>query len=169
MMPTNPLHLAVIGCGRIGRIHAENLATRVPGARLAGLADVNLDAAQELAASLHVPRAIRDYHELLADPTVDAVAICTATDTHAQIIEEAAAARKPIFCEKPIDLDPRRIRKALVAVEKTAVKFQVGFNRRFDPSFARVQQAVAAGQIGVAHIVRITSRDPAPPPRTWHR
>ncbi len=163
------LNLAVIGCGRIGRIHASNLATSIPAAHLAAVADVNLAAAKEVAVQLNVPRATDDHRPLFADPSIDAVAICSATDTHAQLIEEAAAARKHIFCEKPIDLDLSRIRRALEAVARAGVKLQIGFNRRFDPSFSKVREAVAAGKIGTPHIVRITSRDPAPPPIEYVR
>jgi myo-inositol 2-dehydrogenase / D-chiro-inositol 1-dehydrogenase len=157
------LNIAVIGCGRIGRIHAENLATRIPGARLAAVADIVGGCAQEVADQFHVPKATGDYHELLADRAIEAVAICSSTDTHSRIIQEAAAAGKQIFCEKPIDYDLARIDAALSAVKKAAVTFQIGFNRRFDPSFAKVRQLVAAGGIGQPHIIRITSRDPEPP------
>jgi myo-inositol 2-dehydrogenase/D-chiro-inositol 1-dehydrogenase len=163
-MPNQTLNLAVIGCGRIGRIHAENLATRIPRARLAAVADVNVRAARELAAQLHVPHATADHHELLADRALDAVVICSSTDTHARLIQEAAAAGKHIFCEKPIDHDLGRIRAALAAVDQAGVKLQIGFNRRFDPSFAKVRELVAAGAVGAPHLIRITSRDPAPPP-----
>jgi len=105
-----------------------------------------------------------DYRELLADSTIHAVAICSSTDTHCRIIEEAAAAGKHIFCEKPIDYDLARIHEALSAVEKAGVKLQIGFNRRFDPSFAKVRELVASGSIGRPHVIRITSRDPGPPP-----
>ncbi|MCL4786207.1 MAG: inositol 2-dehydrogenase [Verrucomicrobia bacterium] len=158
------LNVAVIGCGRIGRIHAENLATRIPGARLVATADAAVNAAREVAAQLHVARVTAEYRELLADPAIDAVAICSSTDTHSRIIQEAAAAGKHIFCEKPIDYDLARIRAALSAVEKAKVKLQIGFNRRFDPSFAKVRELVAAGSIGRPHVIRITSRDPSPPP-----
>lgn len=158
------LNVAVIGCGRIGRIHAENLATRIPGARLVATADAAVNAAREVAAQLHVARATGDYRELLADPAIDAVAICSSTDTHARIIQEAAAAGKHIFCEKPIDYDLTRIRAALAAVGQANVKLQIGFNRRFDPSFAKVRELVASGAIGQPHVIRITSRDPGPPP-----
>ena len=161
------LKIAVIGAGRIGRIHAENIAHRIRGAKLGGVADVNLPAAQELAAQVHAGTATADYRDLLKDPSVQAVAICSATNTHAEIVEAAAAAGKHIFCEKPIDLSLQRIQQALDAVEKAGVKFQVGFNRRFDPSFAKVKELVAAGRIGRPHILRITSRDPAPPPLSY--
>ena len=166
-MTTKTIKLGVIGAGRIGKIHAENLATRISGARLTGVADVNLAAAQALASQLHVAQATADYHQLLAAPDIDAVAICTATDTHAEIIQAAAAQGKHIFCEKPIDLDLKRIQQALDAVAKAGVKFQVGFNRRFDPSFAKARELVTAGKIGSPYQVRITSRDPAPPPLAY--
>jgi myo-inositol 2-dehydrogenase/D-chiro-inositol 1-dehydrogenase len=157
------LNIAVIGCGRIGRIHAENVATRIAGARLAGVADISLNAAREVAAQWHT-EATSDYRELLGNPQVHAVAICSSTDTHARIIQEAAAAGKQIFCEKPIDFDIARIRAALAAVEKAGVQLQIGFNRRFDPSFAKVRELVVSGAIGEPHVIRITSRDPGPPP-----
>src|SRR6185295_4260071 len=106
-------NIAVIGCGRIGRIHAQNLSTRIPGARLAGVADIAGAAAQEVSEQCHAPKATDDYRELLSDPEIQAVAICSSTDTHSQIIQEAAAARKHIFCEKPIDFDLARIDAAL--------------------------------------------------------
>lgn len=158
------LKVAVIGAGRIGKIHAENLATRISGATLAAIADVYLPAAEETAAQFNVPMVVADYQTILDDTAIDAVAICSATDTHAQIIQDAAAAGKHIFCEKPIDHDLDKIDRALAAVERAGVKLQVGFNRRFDASFRKVHEMVAAGKIGTPHILRITSRDPAPPP-----
>jgi len=164
---TKNLRFGVIGAGRIGKIHTENLATRVPGAEVSVIADINLVAAQEIASRLHIPTATQDYHTILADPTIDAVAICSSTGTHAQIVIEAAQAGKHIFCEKPIDLDLAKIDAALAAVEKAGVKLQIGFNRRFDPNFHRVRQMVVEGKIGEPHIIRITSRDPAPPPVSY--
>jgi myo-inositol 2-dehydrogenase/D-chiro-inositol 1-dehydrogenase len=161
------LRFGVIGAGRIGKIHAENLATRIPGVEVAAIADVVLNAAQELAAHLHVPAAVDDYHTILSDPTIDAVAICSSTDTHAKIVVEAAEAGKHIFCEKPIDHDLAKIDAALEAVEKAGVKLQIGFNRRFDPNFRKVRSMIAEGKIGTPHIIRITSRDPAPPPVSY--
>src|SRR5262245_17069794 len=158
------LNVGLIGAGRIGKLHAENITTRIRSARLAVVADVNLQVGREVAERFNIRTATADYHDLLADSSIDAVAICSATNTHAQIIQEAAAAGKHIFCEKPIDLDLKRIQQALDAVERSGVKLQVGFNRRFDPSFAKVRELVATGKIGTPHIVRVTSRDPAPPP-----
>jgi myo-inositol 2-dehydrogenase / D-chiro-inositol 1-dehydrogenase len=166
---SSSLQIAVIGCGRIGRIHASNLARRIPNACLAAVADLNPAAAKDVAAQFNVPRVATDARSLLADPLIDAVAICSATDTHAELIEQTAAAGKHIFCEKPIDLNLARIRRALEVVAKAGVKFQLGFNRRFDPSFAQVKAAVTNGKIGTPHIVRITSRDPAPPPLEYIR
>ncbi|MFO7170807.1 MAG: Gfo/Idh/MocA family oxidoreductase, partial [Chloroflexota bacterium] len=156
--------VALIGCGRIGRLHAANLTRRVAGARLALLADVNVAAARACAEELGVPEVVEDYRAALERPDVDAVVICSATDTHAEIIEAAAAAGKHIFCEKPIDLSLERIDRALAAVERAGVTLQIGFNRRFDASFRRVRQAVERGEIGEPHQLHITSRDPAPPP-----
>jgi myo-inositol 2-dehydrogenase/D-chiro-inositol 1-dehydrogenase len=161
------LRLGVIGAGRIGKIHAESLATRVPGARVTAIADIDLQSAQETAARLHIPSTLADYHAILADPAIDAVVICSSTDTHARMIIEAAAAGKHIFCEKPIDHDLAKIDAALEAVHKANVKLQIGFNRRFDANFRKVREMVAEGKIGVPHILRITSRDPAPPPVSY--
>lgn len=167
MTQKNHLHFGVIGAGRIGKLHAENLATRVPGVKVAAIADVNLKAAQDLADSLQIPAAEEDYHTLLSDPGIDAVVICSSTDTHAKIVVEAAEAGKHIFCEKPIDLGLDKIDSALEAVEKTGVKLQIGFNRRFDPNFRKARWMVAEGKIGTLHVLRITSRDPAPPPLSY--
>ena len=157
----------VIGAGRIGKIHAENLVTRILGVEVKAIADINLPAAQESARRLRIPNAYIDYHAILSDPSIEAVAICSSTDTHAHIIVEAAAAGKHVFCEKPIDHDLAKIDAGLQAVEKAGVKLQIGFNRRFDPNFRKVREMVAGGKIGKPHILRITSRDPAPPPASY--
>ena len=164
MNAAKPITVGLIGTGRIGRLHAEHLAYRIPSARLAAIADTNKAAADECAAALNVSTVYEGPGPILADDKIEAVAICTSTDTHAQLIEEAAAAGKQIFCEKPIDYDLQKIDRALAAVETAGVKLQIGFNRRFDPNFLHVRETVAAGKIGTPHILRITSRDPAPPP-----
>ncbi len=164
MSAASKLRVGVVGAGRIGKIHADNLATRIPGVDVAGIADINLPAAQALAAALDVPLATADYRALVSDPTIEAIIICSATDTHARMIEEAAAVGKHIFCEKPIDFDLARVDRALAAVAAAGVKLQVGFNRRFDANFRKVRQVIASGKVGTPHILRITSRDPAPPP-----
>jgi myo-inositol 2-dehydrogenase/D-chiro-inositol 1-dehydrogenase len=158
------INVGIVGTGRIGRLHAENLMYRLPKAELLAVSDIYVGAAQEVAASLGVAAVYEDYRRILDDDRIDAVLICTSTDTHAQIIVDAAEAGKQIFCEKPIALDLAKIDRALAAVEQAGVKLMVGFNRRFDPNFRRVHDIVAAGDVGEPHLLRITSRDPAPPP-----
>jgi len=158
------VQIGLIGAGRIGRVHAETIANRIPEANLLAVADVFLEAAQKCAADFQIPSVSEDYREILENSEIEAVLICSSTDTHAEFIVQAAEAGKHIFCEKPIDHDLKKIDHALDAVEKAGVKLQIGFNRRFDPSFKRVRDAVAAGEIGAPHLVHITSRDPGPPP-----
>ena len=162
------LHVGLIGAGRIGRVHAGNLAYRIPEASLVAVSDIFVEAAEGLAAELGVT-AYQDHRRILEDQDIDAVLICSSTDTHAQFIEDAAEAGKQVFCEKPIALDLGEIDSALAAVKRAGVKLQIGFNRRFDPSFKRVQEIVAAGEIGEPQMLRITSRDPAPPPIEYVR
>ncbi len=164
MSQSSRLRIGLIGAGRIGKIHADNLSTRIPEAELCAIADIALPAAQELGSHLNVPTVVQDYQLLLRDPGIQAVVICSATDTHSVIMEQAAKAGKHIFCEKPIDFDLGKIDRALAAVDQAGVKLQVGFNRRFDPNFSRVHEVVSSGKIGQPQILRITSRDPAPPP-----
>ena len=158
------VNVGVIGAGRIGKLHAEHLAYRVPDANIFAIADIFLEAAEKCAANLQIPSAVKEHREIMENPDIEAVIVCSSTDTHAQMIEEAAAAGKHIFCEKPIDFDLARIDAALEAVDNAGVKLQIGFNRRFDPNFKRVREMVAAGKVGMPHILRITSRDPGPPP-----
>jgi len=161
------INVGIIGTGRIGRLHAENLMYRLPKAELLAVSDIYVEAAQEVAARLRVAAAYEEHRRILEDERIDAVLICSSTDTHAQIIEDAAGAGKQIFCEKPIALDLAKIDRALAAVEQAGVKLMVGFNRRFDPNFRRVHDVVAAGDVGEPHLLRITSRDPAPPPLAY--
>jgi myo-inositol 2-dehydrogenase / D-chiro-inositol 1-dehydrogenase len=163
---TAPVRIGVLGAGRIGSMHAELLARQVPGATVRALHDANRDAALAVAERLGVPAA-GATEEVLADDGVDAVAICTPTATHADLIVAAAQAGKAIFCEKPVSLDLREVDRALEAVEAAGVPFQIGFNRRFDPGHAAVAAAVADGTVGEPQIVRISSRDPAPPPMAY--
>jgi myo-inositol 2-dehydrogenase/D-chiro-inositol 1-dehydrogenase len=161
------MRIGVIGVGRIGRMHAELLALRVPGAEVAGVCDQRRPAAEAVGAELGLP--VTTIDELLAARDVDAVAICTSTDTHADLIVAAAEAGKAIFCEKPVSLELAELDRALDAVEAAGVPFQIGFNRRFDPGHAAVRDAVTDGTIGEVHLVRISSRDPAPPPLEYVR
>jgi myo-inositol 2-dehydrogenase/D-chiro-inositol 1-dehydrogenase len=163
-----PLRVGVIGVGRIGRMHAELLARQVPGAAVAMVHDARPAAADEVAARLGV-RAAASAEEVLAAPDVDAVAICASTDTHADLLVAAARAGKPAFCEKPISLDLAQVDRAMAAVEAASIPVQIGFNRRFDPAHRSVARAVADGTIGDVHLVRISSRDPAPPPLEYVR
>jgi len=160
----DPVNVGVIGTGRIGQLHARHLAFRVPGASVSAISDIYLAAAEKSASELGVTTVMGDYRRMLDMPEIDAVVICTSTDTHAQIIEDAAEAGKHIFCEKPIDFDLDRIDIALSAVKQAGVKLQIGFNRRFDPNFAQVRESVVAGEVGDPHMLHIISRDPAPPP-----
>ncbi|HNS07057.1 MAG TPA: inositol 2-dehydrogenase [Anaerolineaceae bacterium] len=161
------IRVGVIGAGRIGKIHAENLATRIPGVVVSAIADINQQAAQALAEKLHVANAFSDYRKIIEDKDIDAVAVCSSTDTHADLIIAAANAGKHVFCEKPVDHSLDRIDKAINAVSKAGVQCQIGFNRRFDPNFKKLHDLVQTGKIGDLHILRITSRDPAPPPAEY--
>ncbi len=158
-----PVRVGVIGAGRIGRLHAELLQREVPGAVVVAVSDVVAEAAERLARSLGDAVA-SDIDRILADPEIDLVAICTSTNTHADLIVRAAAAGKPIFCEKPVSLNLTGVDRALDAVRSAGLPFMVGFNKRFDPGHASVHRAVSSGQLGAVHMVRITGRDPAPPP-----
>ncbi len=160
----NKVNVGVIGAGRIGQIHARNIKFRIPGAKLHAIADVNFEAAQRVAAELEVPVETSDHRQLMEDECIQAIVVCSSTDTHAGMIIEAAMAGKHIFCEKPIALQMDKINEALSAVRKADVKLQVGFNRRFDPSFRKVKELVSSGRIGVPQLLRISSRDPEPPP-----
>ena len=160
------LRVALIGAGRIGRIHAENL-TRSPGALLACVCDADVSAAQALAASCH--SVVTSVEVALADPEVDALLIASSTDTHADLIEAGARAGKAVFCEKPLDLDFGRARRCVEAAERSGIVLRLGFNRRYDPSFARLKADLAAGAIGPLATLTITSRDPAPPPIEYVR
>ncbi len=165
---TRPVRMGVVGVGRIGRMHAELLARQVPGAALAMVHDAFPDAAVVVGAELGVPAAA-SADELLASPDVDAVAICSSTETHADLLVAAARAGKPAFCEKPVSLHLAEVDRALAAVQEAGIAVQIGFNRRFDPAHQSVAQAVAGGTIGDVHLVRISSRDPAPPPLEYVR
>ncbi len=161
------LRIGIIGAGRIGKLHAANLVNRVPDALVAAISDVYLPAAEELAEKLGVKVATSDYHDILNDPEIDAIFLCSSTDTHSPISIEAAKAGKHIFCEKPIDHDLGKIEAVLETVKEAGVKYQVGFNRRFDRNFKRVREVVASGGIGDVQIVKVTSRDPAAPPLSY--
>jgi len=168
-MNRHKLRFGVLGVGRIGKIHTANLVARISGAEVAILADVFPDELTAVATRSGVPKTVSDYRNVLNLPDIDAVVICTPTNTHYQIILDAAAAGKHIFCEKPIDLSVDKIKRINEEVEKRGVQLMVGFNRRFDPNFSKVREMVNSGKIGEPHVLRITSRDPSPPPENYLR
>jgi myo-inositol 2-dehydrogenase/D-chiro-inositol 1-dehydrogenase len=155
--------IAVIGTGRMGSVHVRNIATLIPEADLVAICDIRLEVAQAVAHELGIQRVVKDYHELLSDPAIEAILIATSTNTHAFIMKDVALAGKHIFCEKPLALGLEEIDEALAAIGKAGVKLQVGFNRRFDKSFQKVRAIVASGEIGRPCILRITDRDPELP------
>lgn len=156
------VRVGIIGAGRIGRLHAENLA-RKAGVQVKAISDIFPDQVRNWAESIGVAYVSGDYKELLADPEIDALLVCSPTDTHVNIIKEAAQAGKAVFCEKPVSFDWRLTEEAIATAETAGVPLQIGFNRRFDPNFRTVREWVEAGKIGAVHMVKITSRDPSPP------
>ncbi len=159
------ISLGIIGAGRIGKVHAQSIMNHITSVRLKTIADPFMN--EETEASLRVlgvSDCTKDYKKILNDPEIDAVLICSSTNTHADISLEAIAAGKHVFCEKPVSQDIAKIRQVMEKLKGTKLKYQVGFNRRFDHNFEAVRAAVANGDVGDVHIVRITSRDPAPPP-----
>ncbi len=154
------VRLAVLGAGRIGKIHGKNAATSGRSV-LVSVSDPFAEAAQALAAETGA--VVRSIEEAIVAPDVDGVLICTPTSTHADLIETAAKAGKAIFCEKPVDLSSERIVETLKVVDAAGVPLLIGFNRRFDPNFADLQRRIQDGAVGNVEIVTILSRDPNPP------
>lgn len=163
MAKRSKVKVGVIGAGRIGKIHTENLVRNVPDAEVIIIADPLVNETEEWAKEFGIERVVSDPYEVIANPDVDAVAICSPTNTHADLIIASAKAGKDIFCEKPIDLDLKKTIEALKVVEETGVKLQIGFNRRFDHNFRKIKKLIEDGKLGSVHIVNITSRDPNPP------
>jgi myo-inositol 2-dehydrogenase/D-chiro-inositol 1-dehydrogenase len=168
-MKRRPLRFGILGVGRIGKIHIENLVNRIPGAEVVAISDAAVAEMEAVAAKFDIERIFGDYRELLDSPEVDAVAICSPTNLHYSMIIDAAARGKHIFCEKPIDLSIEKVQAANAEVSRSGVQMMVGFNRRFDPNFLKVREAIAGGVLGRPHILRITSRDPSPPTETYIR
>lgn len=156
--------LALLGAGRIGKVHAQAIASD-SRAKLVAVVDAVAEAAQAIADQAGCK--VSTIDAVLADPEVDAVVICTPTNTHADLIERFARAGKAIFCEKPIDLDVARAKACLEVVRQTGARVMLGFNRRFDPHFRAVRKAIDDGTIGKVEMVTITSRDPGPPPASY--
>lgn len=161
-----PLAVAVLGAGRIGRKHAESLARRVENVTVAWVADPLEEAGRACAANVGA-RWTPDPLEAIADSAVDAVLIATPTNTHAELIEAAAAAGRAILCEKPIDLTMPRTLAAIAAAERAGVPLQIGFQRRYDPSYVRARQMIEEGAVGTIELVTATSRDPQPAPLSY--
>ncbi|MFC3746036.1 inositol 2-dehydrogenase [Paenibacillus sp. GCM10012306] len=161
------LKFGIIGAGRIGKIHADNLI-RHPQAEILAVSDLFAGPElEEWAASRGIAIVTKDSEEILNHPEIDAVFICSSTDTHVPLIKKAAEQGKHIFCEKPLSMDIRQTEEAIEAVSQAGVQLQVGFNRRFDHNFKRVREHVQNGAIGDTHLIKITSRDPGPPPEAY--
>jgi len=158
------INFALLGAGRIGKVHAKAIAS-TEGANLVAVADAFPAAAEDIAAKYRCD--VRSIEEIREAADVDAVVICTPTDTHADLIEVFARAGKAIFCEKPIDLDVERARRCLEVVKETGAHLMLGFNRRFDPHFKAVRTEIDKGTIGTVEMVQITSRDPGAPPADY--
>ncbi|MBR2860244.1 MAG: inositol 2-dehydrogenase [Clostridia bacterium] len=159
------VNVGIIGAGRIGKVHTQGIITGVRAAKIKTVADpfMNEETEAWLKSWDENIKVTKDYKEILADESIDAVIICSSTNTHSPISIEAIKAGKHVFCEKPIDHDVEKIKEVIEALKDSKVKYQVGFNRRFDHNFKAVRDAVAAGKIGQPHIIKITSRDPEPP------
>jgi myo-inositol 2-dehydrogenase/D-chiro-inositol 1-dehydrogenase len=156
------LNIGVIGAGRIGKLHAGNVAG-MKQARLHIVSDLAIHEQAAWLQEVGEPKTTRRYEEVLEDPEVEAVFICSPTDTHVEMIEKAALAGKHIFCEKPVSFDIKETERVLEVVRRAGVVLQTGFNRRFDSNFRKVRELVNSGKLGEPHVIRITSRDPNPP------
>ena len=159
----NALKIGVIGLGRIGKIHLKNLATQIPGAEVVAVADP-FEEFHPYAQEFNIKEIYKDSTKVISHPDVEAIIICSPTDTHFNFIEQAARLGKHVFCEKPLEMTVEKIEQIKQIVDAHNIKLQVGFNRRFDVHFKKVFKHVANGNIGVPHIIKITSRDPGPPP-----
>ena len=159
------LKIGIIGAGRIGKVHLESISYHVKNATVTAMADPFMnEETEKLIRSYGVSKVTKDYKDILNDKDIDDVLVCSSTDTHAAISIEAINAGKHVFCEKPVDHSIEKIQAVADALkEHPDIKFQVGFNRRFDHNFAAIRKAYDDGKIGEAHILKITSRDPEPP------
>ncbi|MEQ6120282.1 inositol 2-dehydrogenase [Reichenbachiella sp. MALMAid0571] len=162
----NKINVGIIGVGRMGRIHLDNLVLKFPEVNVVAISDV-LESSKSLAEQYNVPNFYTDYRDLISNPDVEAVVICSPTDRHAENILAAVTAGKQVFCEKPMDLSLETVQELEDIIEASGVKFMLGFNRRFDPNFKKIKSLINEGKVGEPHIVKITSRDPAPPPVSY--
>lgn len=162
------LHVGVIGAGRIGKVHAKNISLFVPEMEVKTIADPFANEETEAFAKRYgIANVSKDAADILNDPEIDAVLICSSTDTHSDYIIQAAKHKKHIFCEKPIDYDLPRVRQAIQAAEDAGVKLQIGFGRRFDHNHRAVYDSIREGKIGDVQLLKISSRDPEPPPVSY--
>jgi myo-inositol 2-dehydrogenase/D-chiro-inositol 1-dehydrogenase len=157
------IKIGIIGIGRMGQIHLDNLMQKFSEVEVVAISDIN-EEARQWAEKYTISKFYSDYQDLISDQEVNTVVICSPTNQHAENIIAAAQAGKNIFCEKPMDLSIQTATKVLQIVEKAGVKFMLGFNRRFDPNFMKIKGLIEEGKVGDPQIVKITSRDPAPPP-----
>lgn len=158
------INVGLLGAGRIGNVHAKSIAANADS-RLVAVSDVNPASAEKLAAACGAQA--RTSQDILRDPSIDAVLIATSTDTHAGLIEAAAAAGKAVLCEKPVDLSLERALACQAAVARTGKPVMIGFNRRFDPNFVALKRAFDNGEIGKGELLSVTSFDPSPPPVSY--
>ena len=161
------LTVGIIGTGRIGKVHTMSIMNQLPQVEIKGVTDIFLDQAQAWADETGIKTVYKDYKEMLADADIDAVLVCSSTDTHADIAIAAANAGKHVFCEKPVDLSIAKVEAVIDAAKKAGVKLQIGFNRRFDHNFRKVKELIENKTIGDLQILKITSRDPSPPPAEY--
>lgn len=157
------INIGVIGLGRIGKVHLESLAVRLPMANVVAASDPD-PSTHEFARKLGVTNVTTSSADILQNPDIEAVVLCSPTPTHLDFIKKAADAGQHIFCEKPLEMTVEKIREIDSYVRAKKVKLQVGFNRRFDANFSKVRALVESGKIGEPHLLKITSRDPGPPP-----
>ena len=157
------LKIGLVGAGRIGNVHAQSVTYHIPEAEIVMVTDVYEPAARKLAEKFCIPACSTNYIDIVNNPEIDAVLVCSPTTTHAEIAIAAMKAGKHVFCEKPVDLTVEKIRKTAEVAEETGVKLQIGFNRRFDHNHGKVRKLVKEGVIGNVEIIKITSRDPEPP------
>jgi myo-inositol 2-dehydrogenase/D-chiro-inositol 1-dehydrogenase len=165
--PKTLVNVGLIGAGQIGKVHGQNLARRIPNARLAGIADSYPEAARAVGAQTGVTEVHSDYHDLLRDPGIDAVVVATPTFMKMQVVRDAIEAGKHVFCEKPMALTLPEADEFVRMAESSGVKFQVGYQRRFDPSYMRIKAAVDLGEIGKMLLLRSNTRDPPQKVAGW--
>ena len=161
------LKIGILGAGRIGKVHAASITQHIDNAEVIAVADPNIGEAIHLTQKLKIPFNTDDVAKVFRNDDIDAIVICSPTDTHTEYIKMAAEKGKHIFCEKPIDMEISKIMEVNRIVEKAGIQMMVGFNRRFDPNFAKIKSLVSEGKIGDPHILKITSRDPGPPPMEY--